>query len=315
MSREPKVAQTNLSVIVPCYNSNTDWLVECLSSVYNALMQYEGKWELLVIDDGSKEPIQKLLSPLLSEPIAHLIQFVRQTNSGLSAARNTGIHRASGEWCHFIDDDDMILPSFYQNMFRALVESEADLVFSESAFFGATEQEFKAVSSDHVAAQIVVGNVVHVNAVLAKRERLLSAGLFDETLNGLEDWDMWLRCLRGGAHLQVVQKCLARVRVHPGSMSTNRARMNSRMAELSCREWRDHFEFWQARFPSGAHHIREWALAGLSYAFMSEQPWHLSLQFRKAIRERLGRLVSWALWIRQGIKHMVKSEASNHAGL
>ena len=236
MSPETTFSQSTISVIVPCFNSNLNWLTECLESVHNALMQHKGASEIWVIDDGSQESIEDGLVPLLPDPVARSIQFLRQANSGLSAARNAGILAASGEWCHFIDDDDTILPSFYQDMLCACVRGEVDMLFSESAFFWAFEQDFKVASSDRVAAQLVVGNVVHVNAVLVKRDVLFRSGLFDETLNGLEDWDMWLRCLRVGARLAVVQKSLARVRIHPGSMSTNRHRMNSRMAELSIRE-------------------------------------------------------------------------------
>lgn len=313
MHFDPSKNQGGLSVIVPCFNSNINWLVECLSSVYAALLECGGAWEILVVDDGSEELIQSKVVPLLPEPIACSIRFLRQSNAGLSAARNAGIREASGEWCHFIDDDDMVLSSFYQEMLKPSSSDGVDLVLSQSSFFGGSEQAFEVVSSPHVAAQLVVGNVVHVNAVLVKRDVLVRSGLFDETLNGLEDWDMWLRCLRVGAQLAVVQKSLARVRIHPGSMSTNRHRMNSRMAELSIREWDHHFDFWQAKFPPESNFTRSWALAGLTYAWMSELPWRCSLQFRKSIAERVGNAMSWMWWGRQGVKHLLMTESSNHA--
>ena len=315
MNCDPSKNQGGLSVIIPCFNSNINWLVECLNSVYTALLECGEAWEVLVVDDGSEEPIQSKLVPLLSEPVACSIRYLRQANAGLSAARNAGIREASGEWCHFIDDDDTILPSFYQEMLKSSNPGGVDLVLSQSSFFGGSKLAFEVVSSPHVAAQLVVGNVVHVNAVLVRRDLLFRAGLFDEKLNGLEDWDMWLRCLREGAQLAVVQKRLARVRIHTGSMSTNRLRMNSRMAELSIREWDHHFDFWRSKFPPASNFIRSWALAGLSYAWMSEQPWRCSLQFRKSIAERVGNAMSWMWWGRQGVKHLFMTESSNHAGV
>lgn len=314
MSTESTFSESSLSVIVPCYNANPKWLVECLHSVMIALKQFDGLSEILLIDDGSDVPIRQLLRKKLPQESMGMIEIHRQRNGGLSAARNAGIRKAKGEWCHFIDDDDRIRPTFYREATHVALQGGAGMVFSESSLFGQIDRQVKFSEAWDISTQIVVGNLVHVNAVLVKRKTLLDLGLFDETLNGLEDWDMWLRCVRAGAGVRVIPRSLAEVRIHKGSMSTNRGRMNSRMTELSLREWRDHFDFWQTKSAHSVETIRAWGLAGLSYALRSETPWKSALQYRAEISNRLGPVTSWKWLLRQSIRHVLKPEMSNHAG-
>ena len=107
MSTVSTFSESSLSVIVPCYNSNPEWLVECLRSVLIALRQFDGLSEILVIDDGSKVPIRQMLRKKLPQESMGMIEIHRQRNGGLSAARNAGIRKAKGEWCHFIVDFDL----------------------------------------------------------------------------------------------------------------------------------------------------------------------------------------------------------------
>ena len=187
---------------------------------------------MLVVDDGSEFCIESGVREQLSDQELSRIRFCRKENGGLSSARNFGMKHTRGKWCHFIDDDDLIDEGFYWEMMIRSDLENADLVFSESRFFGITESQFRIPTED-IIGRLVVGNVVHVNAVLARRSALEQLDGFDESLNGLEDWDMWLRCVRAGSVVIVVNLPLAAVRIHSASMSTNRPRMNSRMAELS----------------------------------------------------------------------------------
>lgn len=313
MSQSNEMSALSVSVIVPCYNSNLQWLTECLLSVVQALDAFDGEGEVLVIDDGSESCIESGMKKLLTGETLSRISFCRKTNGGLSSARNFGMRQTQGLWCHFIDDDDVIELDFYQEMAKHIVEGQADLFFAESRFFGKVENHFQ-IATDDIVSRLLIGNVVHVNAVLARRSMLERLGGFDENLNGLEDWDMWLRCVRVGAQVTVLHEPLAAVRIHPTSMSTNRLRMNSRMAELSMREWRDYFGFWSTKIRSSGFPdlLRDAGFAGFSYALRSETPIKSSLHFYRILRSRVGVFISFKWLLRQTIKHFLKPENSEH---
>lgn len=313
MSQSNEMNALSVSVIVPCYNSNLQWLAECLMSVVLALDAYDGEGEVLVIDDGSESCIESGVKKLLTGQTLSRIRFCRKANGGLSSARNFGMRHTQGLWCHFIDDDDVVEIEFYQEMVKHMVEGQVDLFFAESRFFGEIEKPFRIATND-IVSRLLIGNVVHVNAVLARRSMLERLGGFDESLNGLEDWDMWLRCVRAGAQVTVVHVPLAAVRIHPASMSTNRPRMNSRMAELSMREWRDYFSFWSTRIRSSGSPelLRDGGFAGFSYALRSEAPIKSSLKFHRILRSQVGFFISFKWLLRQTIKYILKSEKSEH---
>lgn len=312
MSQHSAFQKADLSVIVPCYNSNLIWLSECLLSITSALDAYEGPSELLVVDDGSEFCIESGMREVLTDQELSRIRFSRKENGGLSSARNFGLQQTMGKWCHFIDDDDLIDEGFYQEMMSRTDFEDADLVFSESRFFGEIESPFRIPNAD-IVTRLVVGNVVHVNAVLARRSTLEQLGGFDERLNGLEDWDMWLRCVRAGSQVIVVNLPLAAVRIHSTSMSTNRPRMNSRMAELSRRELRDHFDFWSFQLPNSSTLVRDGALAGFLYALRSESPASSVFEMHQILRDKVGFFKSSAWLVRQVIKHVCIREKSEHA--
>lgn len=93
----------NLSIIVPVYNVE-DYIIECVKSLLEVPIE---KKEIIIINDGSTDSsINKLL-----ELNSSCIKIINQKNSGLSAARNTGLNNAKGEYILFIDSDDFIINS------------------------------------------------------------------------------------------------------------------------------------------------------------------------------------------------------------
>ncbi|MBQ6395958.1 glycosyltransferase, partial [Candidatus Saccharibacteria bacterium] len=95
-----------VSLIVPIYNV-ADFLPRCLSSIsaqaYPAL-------EIILVDDGSTDSSGRLCNEFKTEHKNLNVKLIRQTNRGLSAARNAGIQHASGEYVAFLDADDELIP-------------------------------------------------------------------------------------------------------------------------------------------------------------------------------------------------------------
>lgn len=180
---------TTISVIIPTYN-RVHTLSRALDSV---LAQTHPADEVIVIDDGSTDCTVELIQN--SYPDVKLIQ---QQNSGVSAARNSGIRASHSDWVALLDSDDEWLPNKL-NKQLALVSQQP---------------EYKIIHSD----EIWIRNGVRVNqmkkhtkkggwifqgclplcAISPSAAMIHSAvfddvGLFDETLPACEDYDLWLR--------------------------------------------------------------------------------------------------------------------------
>ncbi|MDX7948577.1 glycosyltransferase family 2 protein, partial [Aeromonas caviae] len=90
-----------VSIVIPCYQQE-EYLTRALESI--DAQDYQDI-EVIVVDDGSVKPVE-----IIKEKYAFPIKLIRQTNQGLSAARNTGIANSSGSLIKFLDADDKLLP-------------------------------------------------------------------------------------------------------------------------------------------------------------------------------------------------------------
>ena len=91
-----------LSIIIPVYNVEP-WLRECLDSIAVSPLDC---WEAILIDDGSPDGC-----PAICDEYARKdgrFRVIHQENSGVAAARNAGLDAARGEWCWFVDSDDVV---------------------------------------------------------------------------------------------------------------------------------------------------------------------------------------------------------------
>ena len=110
-----------ISVIIPVYNSE-DYLEKCLDSVIGQTYQ---DMEIICVDDGSKDTSADILRRYQHRDSRIII--CRQPNQGLSGARNTGIAKATGEWCMFLDSDDELEHECCQKAIEC--SNNTDLVF------------------------------------------------------------------------------------------------------------------------------------------------------------------------------------------
>lgn len=111
-----------VSIIIPVYNLS-DFLPYCLDSL---LAQTFQEFEVLCIDDSSEDESIKIIEQyVLKDSRIHLLH---QPHSGVSAARNIGIHHASGKYIIFIDGDDWVDPNMLKNMITNAIQYDCDMV-------------------------------------------------------------------------------------------------------------------------------------------------------------------------------------------
>ena len=128
-----------LSIIIPAYNAETT-LQKCLNSV---LEQSIGNYEVLVINDGSKDRTQEILDVYSQQ---YPDRFISRTveNGGQGRARNIGLELARGDWIGFVDSDDWIDADMFQKLLHTAENKDSDLVICDAmAHFpdGSTVQE------------------------------------------------------------------------------------------------------------------------------------------------------------------------------
>lgn len=131
MSTQPVYSQNKedkplVSFIVTYYSEPVDMLKECISSIL-ALSLHETERQIIVVDDGADySPINELLA------LSSNIVYVRQPNRGLGQARNTGIELAEGSFIQFVDGDDLLLTSAYEQCLDIIRYRETDMVLFQS---------------------------------------------------------------------------------------------------------------------------------------------------------------------------------------
>ena len=106
--------QTNkpvVSVIVPFYNVEK-YIRRCMLSLINQESEYS--YEILAVDDGSTDGSADIVKQLAAEN--DKIRIISQENGGVSAARNTGVLHAVGEYVAFVDSDDYVSPFYIERL-------------------------------------------------------------------------------------------------------------------------------------------------------------------------------------------------------
>lgn len=210
-----------VSVIVPAYNV-ADYIGDALNSV---LAQTFTNYEIIVINDGSPdtEALEKVLAPYMSR-----IVYLKQENRGVSAARNTGIKTARGSLIAFLDGDDTWLPHYLEvQVPRIQADPTIDVLYPNVIMFGDSSEageEFMTIcpSNGEVTFERLLLQECNVsNCSIARRETIIRAGLFDESLRSVEDFDLWLRVIKQGSRIVYHRDVLARYRRRQGSLTAN----------------------------------------------------------------------------------------------
>ncbi|MCL2013912.1 MAG: glycosyltransferase [Oscillospiraceae bacterium] len=112
-----------VSVIIPVYNME-EYLEECLRSVMGQTLR---GIEIICIDDGSVDSSPLILERMCKEDSR--IRVFRQKNAGLSAARNTGMSKAQGEYITFLDSDDLLVWCALEHSYREAKTKDLDQLF------------------------------------------------------------------------------------------------------------------------------------------------------------------------------------------
>ncbi|WP_018675061.1 glycosyltransferase family 2 protein [Riemerella columbina] len=112
-----------VSIIVPVYNVE-QYLSKCLDSLVAQTLE---EIEILVIDDGSTDGSKSIME-LYQKNYPEKIVIYSKSNGGLSDARNYGLDRAQGEYIGFVDSDDFVTPTMFEEMYTLAKKNVAQMV-------------------------------------------------------------------------------------------------------------------------------------------------------------------------------------------
>lgn len=187
-----------VSIIIPTYN-RADVLT---ASVQSVLQQTYADFELLIIDDGSSDNTDIVVESLGDERI----RYVKMPeNKGVAAARNEGLRQAKHDYIAFQDSDDYWMPDKLEKQMEFLTQRpEAGLLYCPYVCQKADGSTILVPGGNiplsekqgHIYPYMLQRNTIGTPGVLMRRKCLENAGLFNESLTCLEDWEFFLRIAR-----------------------------------------------------------------------------------------------------------------------
>jgi glycosyltransferase involved in cell wall biosynthesis len=210
-----------ISVIMPVYNGEK----YVRQSINSLLAQTCADWELIVVNDGSRDRTPEILSAYTDARI----QVYHQANAGEAAARNKGLDLARGEYISFLDADDLYLPNALQDLADYMdTHPEFGVVFSDGTIIDENDNPHGTLTgirpgiyTGDILAQLVLDSsvltvpVCTISRSLAVRQ---AGARFDPRLVIGPDWDFWIQMARK-VPFGYLDRLTCGYRVHSGNIS------------------------------------------------------------------------------------------------
>jgi glycosyltransferase involved in cell wall biosynthesis len=182
---------TDVSVVMPLYNK-AEHVRESISS---ALVQSFKRFEFIVVDDGSTDSSAAIVETVSSPKI----RLIRQSNQGVSAARNRGMREAAAGWVAFLDADDLWRNDHLAQLWKTHEAfPQAALVANDYSAAAANSRVGAAEVSRRMTGRFIDEAArgeawVFTSAAMVRKDVALGAGGFAEGESRGEDIDLWIR--------------------------------------------------------------------------------------------------------------------------
>ncbi|HVF84336.1 MAG TPA: glycosyltransferase [Abditibacteriaceae bacterium] len=202
-----------VSVVIPAYNAGHFLEI----AVRSVIAQTFNDWELVVVDDGSKEDIFALAE------LDARVRVIRQENCGQSIARNNGIAQTQSEFVAFLDADDVWLPRKLETQIRLMEERpEVALCHTQFEIINGEDERINHGFGGRMDSYLWLldGCGIGISTVLVRRSVLGSIGVFNPLAAPTDDYELWLRIARYNV-IAGIDEILMRYRMHGKNMSLN----------------------------------------------------------------------------------------------
>jgi glycosyltransferase involved in cell wall biosynthesis len=209
-----------VSVVVPVYNAEEDWLRRCIESVQ---AQAYPRWELCMADDASPAPhVARILNEYAAKD-GRIRVVHRAQNGHISAASNSALAMATGEYVALLDHDDELHPLALFEVVRALqVHRSWQLIYSDEDKIDDDGRRYDPYMKPDWNYDLLLSQNCISHLGVYQRQLLLDVGGFREGYEGSQDWDLALRCIERLAPTNIghIPRVLYHWRAIPGSTAT-----------------------------------------------------------------------------------------------
>lgn len=224
-----------VTAIIPTYNRPA----LCAQAIESVLAQTFRDFELIVVDDGSLEDTGRMLAGF-----GDRLRTIRQTNAGVSVARNAAAAQASGRYLAFLDHDDLWMPEKLEVMVPAFdAAPEAGMAYSsvrhldESGEQRSSDDATVEVRSGRLFQEIFAREIrISTSSMMVRREVFAGIGGYDPALPVAQDYDLHLRIALRSPVLGV-PRVLTAVRFTRGSGGQNRIQAHRDIITVLERTW------------------------------------------------------------------------------
>jgi glycosyltransferase involved in cell wall biosynthesis len=216
-----------ISVIMPAFNAER-FIGKALESVG---AQTHRNWEIIVTNDGGTDGTSRIVAEFARSASQNVQLFEHAQSQGPSAARNTAMKAAKGDYIAFLDADDFWTPDHLESMCAVLKSGKADLVYASAMVFQETasgEMELFPPDAFEVTdppADLFQRNFINPSGGTITRQLMEKVGDFDRNLRGVEDVDYWIRAAALGFPIVPTGEKTYYYRKSPGSLSAATAKM------------------------------------------------------------------------------------------
>jgi glycosyltransferase involved in cell wall biosynthesis len=206
-----------ISVVMPTYNPKPEWLIEAIESVRKQIYPH---WELCVADDASTDQaIRPILERYLREDSRIKVVF-REENGHISAASNSALELASGEYVALLDNDDLLREHALFWIADGIVANPGSgLIYSDEDKIDQTGRRYDPYFKPDFNPDLFLSHNMICHLGVYRTDLVRQLGGFREGYEGAQDYDLALRCTEQLAHHQIVHipRVLYHWRSHPGS--------------------------------------------------------------------------------------------------
>lgn len=207
-----------ISIVMPAYNCEK-YVAEAINSV---LAQTYQNWELLVIDDDSKDNTLNIINDFQKQD--HRIKTIKnEINMGVSKTRNLGISIAEGDWIAFLDSDDIWEITKLEKQMIVAKARGAEFLFTGAAYINEKGESFKGIFGVPELVtykKLRYQNVISCSSVLVRKKFFDNIKMENDGIH--EDYAVWLRILKTGAIAHGVNEPLLLYRISRNSKSGNK---------------------------------------------------------------------------------------------
>lgn len=212
-------AKPLISVIMPVYNTDLDYLNQAIQSVRDQIYPY---WEFCIADDASTKPgVRELLQKFSLEDNRINVQF-RSTNGHISAASNTALAMASGEYVALLDHDDRLHPlALFYVVQEINAHPDCIVIYSDEDKLTPSGKRIDPYFKSDFDYDLFLSQNMVSHLGVYKRDALRKINGFREGLEGSQDYDLLLRILPSIELSQIrhIQKVLYHWRISEQSVA------------------------------------------------------------------------------------------------